>query len=634
MITSNYGSIGVVLCLCGTASGQEVGRTTVELQHRVESGLRPAFQVKGHAPVKWSLEDRMRHYRIPGLSLAVIDGGKLAWAKGYGVRTFGKTSHVTAETRFQAGLASPVALLAALRCVREGKLDLLADIAGYLKSWKLPEREASQRFIVSLRNLLTDSAGLTETDAQEYPLRSQVLVGSPNSGITQMDAGGYSPSSTLPTSLDILNGQAPAISPPVDVVDPPGLKAYVGEAATDLLLLQRVLEDVTHEPYSELAQRAVLSPLNLIHTTYAEPKSADWNADFATGHVDSEPLRDRWHCYPGTLDQQLWTKPSDVAQMLMEIAGAAAGISDRVIDRDLAQQILTPQVPGRGLGFDLHGSGRGLRMTRNGNADGYYTALVLYPNTGQGAVIMTNGQRSELLVRELLRSLAAEYGWSSSDFTPREHVQFPIAMLHLTHYAGYFEPWIDPNRLTQVRIEGNRLISHMSQERARPARDVELLPVLAGSFVCPEDDSEWSFLQGPNGSVTGLLIQRGGDVTYLPRLAGPPVPLMSPTTDPSPERTATLRRVLVQLSRHVKSSSELNLNGNVSINQLYPMGISESRMQKFEPLKVQAGQNNNDLGKALWVFARIVADGKTLYYRFTCSGDGKVDWVQRVYEGW
>src|SRR5436309_2927272 len=79
---------------------------------RVERGLLPRVQVKGDAG--WTIQERMQHYRIPGVSVAVINDYKVEWARGYGVKDMQTNEPVTAETLFQAGsISKPVAAMVA-----------------------------------------------------------------------------------------------------------------------------------------------------------------------------------------------------------------------------------------------------------------------------------------------------------------------------------------------------------------------------------------------------------------------------------------------------------------------------------------------------------------------------------------
>jgi CubicO group peptidase (beta-lactamase class C family) len=86
-------------------------------------------------------------------------------ARGFGVRN-GDGAPVNAETMFQAGsISKPVAAMAALRLVQEGKMTLDADINTYLTSWKLPSDPVAGGKLITLRELLTHTAARTKASA-------------------------------------------------------------------------------------------------------------------------------------------------------------------------------------------------------------------------------------------------------------------------------------------------------------------------------------------------------------------------------------------------------------------------------------------------------------------------------------
>src|SRR5688572_5361650 len=126
--------IGVLSIGCGRepAKGSDQGE-------QVLVGLRPPVAIKGAPPVRWRLEDRMRALHVPGVSVAVIDSGRVVWARGFGVKEAGDHDSVTTETLFQAqSISKPVAVTGMLHLVEEGKLSLDGDINSALRSWRLP----------------------------------------------------------------------------------------------------------------------------------------------------------------------------------------------------------------------------------------------------------------------------------------------------------------------------------------------------------------------------------------------------------------------------------------------------------------------------------------------------------------
>ena len=88
----------------------------------IENGLLPAFQAKEGSIVTYNILDRMEHYKVPGVSIALVENGKIKWAKGYGMANTDRKTKVDINTIFQAGsISKPVAALAALKLVEEAR---------------------------------------------------------------------------------------------------------------------------------------------------------------------------------------------------------------------------------------------------------------------------------------------------------------------------------------------------------------------------------------------------------------------------------------------------------------------------------------------------------------------------------
>ena len=97
---------------------------------------------------------------VPGLSLAVVEGNEVVYARGFGVTSLedgGKS--VTPETLFRIGsITKPHTGTAVMRLVDEGRLDLNAPVRLYLDWFTLSDEEMADR--VTLRHLLSHTAGL------------------------------------------------------------------------------------------------------------------------------------------------------------------------------------------------------------------------------------------------------------------------------------------------------------------------------------------------------------------------------------------------------------------------------------------------------------------------------------------
>ncbi len=239
---------------------------------------------------KMELVKRMAHYKVPGVSVALVDQGELAWARGYGEMEAGSGKAVTPETIFQAAsISKTITGLVALHLVENGTLDLDADVNDFLRSWKVPKSKHTQERTVTLRGLLSHTAGM---GVQGYP--------------------GYPAGSQLPTLLQILDGRPPALPKPVRVVQSPG-KEFIYSGG-GYLVAQQMIEDVTGIALPELVQEWVLDRLEMANSSFTTLLPEKFLPQAATAHLRTgDPVPGKWHLYPEQAAACLWTTPSDLA---------------------------------------------------------------------------------------------------------------------------------------------------------------------------------------------------------------------------------------------------------------------------------------------------------------------------------
>src|SRR5436305_7502947 len=230
--------------------------------------------VQGEAPLRLSLAELMRTYNVPGLSIAVIENFKIVDVKAFGVIAPESTTPVTPRTLFQAGsISKPVAATGALYLVEHGKLSLDDNVNDKLRSWKLPDNEFTTTQKVTLRRLMSHTAGLT---VHGFP--------------------GYDVDAPVPTLVQIFNGEKPANTPPIRVETVPGTKEnYSGGGVT---IEQQLVMDVTGQPFSVFMRQTVLDKIGMTDSSYEQPLPPARAAMTAGGtYADAKPVHVKWHIY-------------------------------------------------------------------------------------------------------------------------------------------------------------------------------------------------------------------------------------------------------------------------------------------------------------------------------------------------
>jgi CubicO group peptidase (beta-lactamase class C family) len=453
---------------------------------RVESGLRPFAEAAGR-PQRWPLTERMADHGIPGVSVAVIDGGRVAWAKAYGVKDTASGEPIDTDTRFQAGsISKVVAALTAMRLVDADALDLDRDVNALMTNWSLPRPDPWAGVAVTPRQLLSHSAGIGVHGFVGYPGRD-----------------------TLPTNLQILEGRPPVNSPSVRVVAEPG--TVVLYSGGGYQVLQQVLEDVSGRPFAELAQHEVFQPLGLTRTGYDLPPP-DGGMNLAFAHDRGERLPVPFLCYPELAAAGLWSTPTEVATLGLAIRDSALGAS-RLLNEDSARAMLAPILltdgtpSSHGLGPEVEGEGPTRRFGHSGGTVGYRSALVLYPGCGQGAVVMTNGA-GDVLAGELLRAVADAYDWPGTDFVPVAREARAMTADVLAEFAGAYAIESNGTPMT-VRVDGGGLRLEMPYKSP-----IRLLPAGDDQFFGTSHDREIAFERGRDERVVAATIVHGKEILF------------------------------------------------------------------------------------------------------------------------
>ena len=355
---------------------------------KVENGLLVRSQVAGEPVQTWTLAERMASYNVPGVSIAVIADGKIAWAKGYGVLEAGKPQAINPNTIFQAGsISKPVAGIAALRMVEQGRLSLDAPINDALKSWKIPDNEFTAMEPVTLRQIMSHGAGLT---VHGFP--------------------GYAAGKPVPTVQQVLDGAPPANTAAVRVDKKPGASwRYSGGGYT---VMQLAMTEVAGKDFVTLTDELALKPMGMARSTYLNPVPAANLANAARAHTrEGVAVPGHSHTYPEMAAASLWSTPSDLARMGLAVVDAARGTSGAILVPDMTKQMLTKQMGTYGLGFSLAEPGDGQVFSHSGVDEGFEAAFFTYTDGHGGAAIMTNAQGGSALAREIMASLSATYGW-------------------------------------------------------------------------------------------------------------------------------------------------------------------------------------------------------------------------------
>ncbi|MBN2172090.1 MAG: beta-lactamase family protein [Candidatus Krumholzibacteriota bacterium] len=328
------------------------------------------------------LPGMMKRLGVPGLSVALMEDGELAWSKGYGLADVAARTPMTAGTIFQmASVSKAVTAACVLRLVDEGLIDLDAPVETYLTRWHLPPSDFDPDG-VTIRRLLGHTAGLS---LHGYP--------------------GLDPARPLPSLEESLSGDTGGAGD-VRLVRPPGEAfMYSGGGYT---LLTLVVEEVTGRDYCEVVDEKVLRPLGMTSSGYClAPGGSPRMATAYDAH--GRPLP--WYRFGGIGCCGLASTAPDLARLAAALVNGPDGEPPGrgVLAPGTVALMMEPQAPitegiarlagdAIGLGWFLETLPGGERLVSHGGDNrGWHVLVALLPERRAGLVVAANGDAGMML---------------------------------------------------------------------------------------------------------------------------------------------------------------------------------------------------------------------------------------------
>jgi len=471
----------------------------------IESAL-PAV-TNGDSTIQRSLAEWMDALGVPGVSIAVIDDYRIVWAKGYGTLSAGAGgAAVTPSTLFQAAsIAKPVTALALLHHADAGAFDLDADVRSMLRSWSLPTGGADSGTTITLRHLLSHTAGIRA------------------GGFT-----GYERGAPIPSTLQILQGAEPALNTAAVVDRKPGEAVEysgLGYTMIELAMVERL-----GRPFERIVDESVFRPLNMRNSTFAQTLPEALATRAARGHFASgAPLPGGWNIYPELAAAGLWTTPTDLATLAIETAQSWMGRSERVLTTATTRRMLAPYRERMGLGFVVRADDSLGFFSHSGGNQGYRAHMEMLARVGKGVVVMTNSDVGHPLTALITLAVAQHYGWpdtaqrrfSSANAQLLTEQMAGVGVVRtrvaiddtlLVRYAGRYELAPGFHFVVGADTARSRLIVRLGDQGRLHA-----YPESNTKFFFEAADAQISFVDSA-GRTSALQLHQGGRIQMARRL--------------------------------------------------------------------------------------------------------------------
>ncbi len=313
------------------------------------------------------IPDLMEKAGVPGLSVAIIRGGKTVWTESFGVRSAATKTPVMSDTMFNVGsLSKPVFAYGVLKLVDAGKLKLDEPLAPYLP------------------------AEFTAGDPRFKQITARLVL-SHRTGFPNWPGDG---------------------KPLVIHFNPGERFSYSGSG---MVLLQKAVEKITGKPLNDYLQEAVFGPLGMKHSSYL------WNPAFANevaiGHDVAGTPVDLWKADQANAAASLATTAEDYAIFLDAVLqkkglrpATLRDMEARQIAVDIGCSNCVDGTPSGklsatifwGLGFGIEQTAEGESLWHWGDNGVFKAFFVVRPATRSGVVYMTNSENGLSIARQIL----------------------------------------------------------------------------------------------------------------------------------------------------------------------------------------------------------------------------------------
>ena len=309
----------------------------------------------------------------------------------------------------------------------------------------------------------------------------------------------YDRKAKIPTITQILDGKAPANTPPVRSEFEPGLKSKYSGGGTTISKL--IITDITGQPYDTFMYDNVLKPLGMANSFFTQPPSTDKLNMLATGYyVDGNEVPNKFHVYPEQAADGLWTSPTEMCNYIIETQLAFAGKSSKVLTPEMTKIGLTPYIDeSAALGVFIEERGTTTYFSHGAGNEGFCGQYYASLEGGDGVVVYVNSDNRNI-IQEVINSVATVYKWKDIyDATVRSETTVPESVLE--KYKGVF---LIDDQLSAVFKKEDGFYYFSSDIFSKMHFTSEKV------FFNEEFQTEKTFLTDRTGNVTGFTRQING----------------------------------------------------------------------------------------------------------------------------
>jgi CubicO group peptidase (beta-lactamase class C family) len=336
------------------------------------------------------IETAMKELSVPGVGLAIVDNGQVVFSGGFGVRELGKPEKVEADTTFMiASNTKPLTTLLMASLVDDGKLDWDTPVTRVYPSFKLGDAATTQQVLV--KHLLCACTGLPR---QDYEWLLEFRSATPASVMRTL--GGMQPTTKFGELFQYSNLMAAAAGYVAGHAVSPG-----GElgAAYDAAMQTRV--------FGPLGMKTVTFDITQAERgNHARPHGIDADGRTVVARMDFN--RSIFSARPAGA---AWSSAGDLLKYVQlelsrgKLPDGRVLVSEKNLLARRAKQVAVGETGGYGMGLSINTKWNVTVLSHGGSMLGYKSDMLMLPEHGVGAVILTNGDTGSMMLGAFRRRL-------------------------------------------------------------------------------------------------------------------------------------------------------------------------------------------------------------------------------------
>ncbi|WP_444996957.1 serine hydrolase [Aliikangiella sp. IMCC44359] len=373
---------------------------------------------------KHSYDQLLEKYQLTGLSLAVINDYQIVYTHTAGFKEFGQVDKIDINTAFStASISKAVTGTIAAMLAEKGALDLDKPVSDYLKRWKIPSSPYNQHSPITLRHLLTHTAGTSQSGFADFYLGDDI-----------------------PTLIESLNGvKLPRYKHPISINFKPNTDwDYSGGG---YVIAQVAIEDITGKSLAQLAEEMIFTPLKMPNTTMYQHGHSKFLTNVAKVHDGQQKVIGTGiPICPQIAPSGMWSNSVDMAKFIIDYQKALAGKKSKVISPWVAKETTKvhtiKKIGGWGAGWmRFEATGNLDWFSHGGSNTGTGGHVMGTMEGGKGIIVMINAPTQQRIpaIKAIINSIIKTLNWEQTLTASQQKVPTSIYNNITGRYLSPFE---------------------------------------------------------------------------------------------------------------------------------------------------------------------------------------------------